>query len=77
MSKYIPSNPHEYALLIQFKSNERPFNWTHSAYKIYNDVDAIEWARAMAEGMGNQYNVTLVKGDVVMDYSEKRCWITR
>lgn len=70
MAEFVHSNPHDYALLIQFKSNERPFNWRHSAYKIYDDAEAIEWAQAMAFGMGNNYNVTLVKGSAILEYRE-------
>lgn len=70
MVEFVHSNPHDYALLIQFKSNERPFNWRHSAYKIYDDADAIEWARAMSDGMGNSYNITLVKGDQILEHRE-------
>ena len=49
-----------YSLRISFKSNERPFSTTHyPARPIDDEADALRWRDGMAEGLGDQYVVTL------------------
>jgi hypothetical protein len=60
----------KYELLIIFKSNEKPLSNTYNPapYGPKTDEDAVKWAAAMQEGMGNMYYVTLLKDGKFMPY---------
>ncbi len=57
-----------YTLFIRFLSNERPFGTTFdpSPYGPADDAAAVAWARGMAETMGHQYTITLLKDGEAM-----------
>lgn len=55
-----------YLLDVRFKSNERPWSTKYDPrpYPPKSDEDAIRWAEGMAEGMGEMYDVQLLKDGV-------------
>ena len=62
-----------YQLRTLFKSNEHPWNGTYTPLAIHqpaDDAKAIEWAVGMADGLGGDYQVTLVKDGVVIPVSD-------
>ena len=61
----------EYYLKIMYKHNEHPFSTDHFPLPWHpkkDDSEAIEWAKDMAEGMGDDYVVTLIKDGRVLEY---------
>lgn len=68
-----PAAPVEYWLSIMFRSNEHPWcNDHYNHYPKYVSLDeAIDWARGMADGMGDAYTITLFGDGRVIDYASR------
>jgi hypothetical protein len=58
-----------YSLRINYKSNERPYSTDYRPYGMpEDDAKAIEWAKGMQEGMGQDYTCVLYRdGEVIFD----------
>lgn len=62
-----------YVLSVTFRSNENPFSTLYDAgpYAATNDEDAIDWARGMRVGLGEMYDVTLLKDGQPLNIEEE------
>jgi hypothetical protein len=56
-----------YTLSITFKSNEYPFSTEYKpVHPIEDENEAIDWKCGMAEGLGDEYMVTLLRDGVAV-----------
>ncbi len=58
-----------YWLKVQFKSNERSFSTNYKPLAVHQPPDddlAKDWARGMRDGLGDDYQVTLMRDDTAI-----------
>lgn len=59
-----------YSLWVSFRSNKGPFQSSYDPYpkdKFATDEEAIDWLRGMRDGMGPDYDITLLKHGEAMN----------
>ena len=61
----------DYYLQVTLKSNKNPWSTEYRPlawHPFKNDEEAIEWAQDMNAGLGDIYNLTLIKDGTVLSY---------